>query len=90
MQRAGGALHDRQSRRPRAQPEEIIMEHHDIIIPLFVFAAYLFPAIVAALRRHKNQNAIAVLNFLTGWTVLGWVVAIVWACTDNVRSRPQR
>jgi hypothetical protein len=47
-----------------------------------LFAAlYFLPALVAALRNHHQATAIGVLNLLAGWTVLGWVLAIVWAFT---------
>lgn len=42
---------------------------------------YLGPAIVAGLRRHPQRSAILVLNLLLGWTLLGWVAALVWAWT---------
>lgn len=45
---------------------------------------YFFPAIVASSRRHRNRSAILCLNFFLGWTVLGWVAALVWACTNEV------
>lgn len=41
--------------------------------------AYLVPAIIAALRRHRNDGAILALNILFGWTFVGWGVALVWA-----------
>ncbi len=44
-------------------------------------AAYLFPALVAAGRKHHNGNAITALNVLLGWTFIGWVVALVWSLT---------
>jgi hypothetical protein len=44
-------------------------------------AAYLLPSIIAAFRRHHNTAAILALNVLLGWTVLGWVVSLVWAVT---------
>jgi hypothetical protein len=25
------------------------------------------------------------LNFFLGWTVVGWMVAMIWACTADVR-----
>ncbi len=40
--------------------------------------------------------AITVLNVVLGWTGLGWIGALVWACTtdveppDNPRSTPAR
>ena len=50
---------------------------------LIVLALYFLPAIIAALREHNNAGAILVLNLFLGWTVLGWVLALVWACTNN-------
>lgn len=40
---------------------------------------YLLPAIVALLKRHPKWLAIAAVNALTGWTIIGWIVAMVWA-----------
>ena len=40
---------------------------------------YFIPALIAYDRKHKNKESIAVLNFLLGWTVIGWVAALVWA-----------
>jgi hypothetical protein len=51
------------------------------VLPALLLVAYFVPAIVAYLRHHHNENAIAVLNLLLGWTLLGWVAALVWALT---------
>lgn len=51
----------------------------NLLYVIAALAAYLFPALVAGFREHKNGNSIAVLNLLLGWTLLGWVVALVWA-----------
>jgi uncharacterized membrane protein YqaE (UPF0057 family) len=48
---------------------------------LIVLGFYLLPMIVAAQRGHHNAAAIGVLNILLGWSVLGWVISLVWACT---------
>ena len=49
------------------------------IIILFV---YFLPSYVG--RNKKNFGAILVLNLFLGWTVIGWVVSLVWASTvDN-------
>jgi hypothetical protein len=46
---------------------------------------YFIPAMVASSREHQQRLAIFMLNLLLGWTALGWIIAIVWACTavDN-------
>ena len=52
---------------------------------IFIAAAGLFlyflPSIVG---RHKiNAEAIFVLNFFLGWTLIGWVAALVWAVAKD-------
>lgn len=49
---------------------------------------YFAPAIVAQESKHPNAMAIGVLNLLAGWTVLGWVAALVWAYTA-VEEQPE-
>ena len=44
---------------------------------------YFLPWMVARGRVHRQRNAIAVLNLFLGWTVLGWIAALVWACTAH-------
>jgi ABC-type molybdate transport system permease subunit len=46
-------------------------------------AIYFLPYIAARMNRHKNYSAIAALNLLLGWTVVGWILALVWSQTDN-------
>lgn len=55
---------------------------------LFFLAAavYFIPCWVAISRRHRSQLAIGVLNIFLGWTVLGWILALVWACTSNIEA----
>lgn len=52
-----------------------------VAVLLILLALYFLPAIVGSRRDHHNQTAIAVLNLLFGWTLLGWGLAMVWACT---------
>lgn len=44
---------------------------------------YMLPWMVAALRGKSNHWAVLVLNLLLGWTVIGWVIALVMACTAH-------
>jgi len=53
---------------------------------LFVLALYFVPAIIANRRGHLSASAIFALNLFLGWTVLGWIVALVWSLTGNTRS----
>ncbi|WP_460640091.1 superinfection immunity protein [Larkinella harenae] len=47
---------------------------------------YFLPALNAWQRKHRNQNAILLSNILFGWTILGWLICLIWSVTDNVRS----
>lgn len=40
---------------------------------------YLAPAIIADMRKREDVLAITVVNVLLGWTIVGWVAALVWA-----------
>jgi hypothetical protein len=44
---------------------------------------YMLPWAIAATRGKSNHGAIAVLNLLLGWTVIGWIVALVMACAAH-------
>lgn len=50
-----------------------------LLVGLFI---YFLPAWVASRNSHPNEVSIAVLNLLLGWTLLGWVGALVWALTQ--------
>lgn len=54
------------------------------IVLLLLF--YFIPAIVAGNNKHSQTGAIFALNLFLGWTLLGWVIALVWAC---VKSEPK-
>jgi hypothetical protein len=48
-----------------------------------ITVGYFLPWAVAATRGKSNSLAIALLNLLLGWTLIGWVVALVMACTAH-------
>lgn len=45
------------------------------------------PSLIAFIRNHRRRRAILVLNLLTGWTGIGWVIAAVWSSTANIEPR---
>jgi uncharacterized membrane protein YqaE (UPF0057 family) len=53
-----------------------------IIGILILFTIYFIPTAVA-LRRDNHGAAIFALNLFLGWTVLGWVAALVMALWSN-------
>lgn len=46
---------------------------------ILVLLLYFVPSIVAGFRKNKNTLAVFLLDLLLGWTVIGWIVALVWA-----------
>ncbi|MNH21767.1 hypothetical protein D3C79_815930 [compost metagenome] len=42
---------------------------------------YLLPAINAKSRKHPSTAAIFLLNLFLGWTILGWLAALIWSAT---------
>jgi hypothetical protein len=57
-----------------------------LLILLFVVvgvAIYFTPLIIAVARKKSNVVAIGALNVLLGWSLIGWVVALVWALSNE-------
>ena len=58
-----------------------------IVLGGFLLLLYFLPTFVATRRHKRNTLAIFLLNLFAGWTVIGWVVAIVWAASvDHERD----
>lgn len=54
--------------------------------PLFFVVApilYFLPTIEAGLRQHRSLTSIGLVNLFLGWTLIGWVAAIAWACAGS-------
>jgi uncharacterized membrane protein YqaE (UPF0057 family) len=64
------------------------MTNYGWLLVLGTIGFYLFPFSIASLRSHKNTGAIFVLNLLLGWTLLGWVAAMVWAVSAQSKAPP--
>ena len=47
---------------------------------------YFVPAINAASRKHNSASAITAANLFFGWTVLGWLLCLVWSFTGNTKA----
>jgi hypothetical protein len=53
---------------------------HSWLIVLGCAGIYFLPSTVAAWANSRFVLAIFALNLLLGWTGLGWICALVWAC----------
>jgi hypothetical protein len=54
-----------------------------VVAVLLLLSIYFIPTGVAILRRKRNTLSIFALNLLLGWSLVGWVFALVWALTKD-------
>lgn len=52
---------------------------------LFATLLYFLPALVA--HNKRDFAAIFIVNLLFGWTVIGWIIALIWACAAELKPR---
>ena len=52
---------------------------------LFLTLLYFLPTLVG--HNKRNVLSIFLVNFFLGWTVIGWIIAMVWAC--SAETQPQ-
>ncbi len=45
----------------------------------------LLPSLIAWGCEDKNTRSIVLINLLLGWTIIGWFVALIWACQGLLR-----
>ena len=46
-----------------------------------ILGIYIAPLVIAAVRDHHSLPWISLLNLAAGWTVAGWIAALVWSVT---------
>ena len=56
-----------------------------IVMTLLIFVGYFLPTFIALIRRYNDSLGIMTLNFLLGWTFVGWVVALIWSLKKPTR-----
>lgn len=50
---------------------------------LIILMLYLLPGCIAISKHRSNASAIMTFNILLGWTMLGWIAALIWAMTEG-------
>ncbi len=69
---------------------EFFTPTHIMVFVLLLPFFYFVPTVVAWQRKVHQRTGIKVLNLLLGWTVLGWIGALVWACSAETESEAKR
>lgn len=58
-----------------------------LLIFCIVLIVYFIPVIIAKANSSNRMTGIFWLNLLTGWSVIGWITALIWAITSNRENR---
>ena len=61
-----------------------------VIGVIVLVSCYFMPTIVALVRDKRGAGGVALVNFFLGWTVIGWLLAFVWASSGKTRSENRR
>lgn len=72
-------------------PEEAVGIIIVLIVPgILTQCIYFLPYLIANSKGHEQETAIFILNLFAGWTVIAWVIALVWAFTKKAIAIPQK
>lgn len=50
---------------------------------IILISLYFVPTVLAFMRDHKSKWGILALNFILGFTLIGWIIALIWALADK-------
>jgi S1-C subfamily serine protease len=50
-----------------------------VLIIIVLAGAYFIPTIVAWKKRHENAVAVTLVNVFLGWSVIAWIITLIWA-----------
>jgi hypothetical protein len=51
-----------------------------------VFTVYFVPTYIAFKRIIARRWLVMIVNLIAGWTIIGWIAAIIWACIDKRKT----
>ena len=58
-----------------------------VLVVLFIAAIFLgiyfIPTIIAFRKKHKDKVPILLLNIFLGWSILGYVGALIWSVMEK-------
>jgi Superinfection immunity protein len=52
-------------------------------LTISILLFYFLPTIIALCNHKHNSLAIATTNTLLGWTIIGWIVSLIWAVSKD-------
>lgn len=55
-----------------------------IIFVIIAVVGYFLPYIIAERKNHHRKATIGLLNLFFGWTLIAWLLLLVWALDENI------
>ncbi|HEX3860598.1 MAG TPA: superinfection immunity protein [Stellaceae bacterium] len=59
----------------------------EVILLILILVLYMLPTLLAFARDIPRRKLVTVINIILGWTLIGWLVAFLWATLE--RSTPE-
>jgi fluoride ion exporter CrcB/FEX len=47
---------------------------------------YFVPAMIANQKKHRQSSPILLVNLFFGWTILGWLIALIWSVSAQEKK----
>jgi hypothetical protein len=60
-----------------------------LIVAVPVLGIHFIPAIIAGIRHARNFWWILAVSLFLSWTIVGWIIALIWAIRDEPRDYVQ-
>lgn len=58
----------------------------NVLYAIVFMAIWFFPSFVAKVRNHNNFIPIFLVNLLLSFTLIGYIIALIWAFSDNTEK----
>ncbi len=52
-----------------------------LLFMILIGGLYFLPAVIGFVRDHHSKWAILAVNVFFGWTMIGWLIALIWSLT---------
>ncbi len=54
-----------------------------ILVMIILIVPYFLPTIIAFSKNRSNKVPIMLINLLLGWSGIGWLGSLIWACMPD-------
>jgi hypothetical protein len=54
-----------------------------------ILAAYFMPWLIGLNRGVNSVIVLFLVNLLLGWTIIGWIVCMIWAVSGQTRAQDE-